>query len=468
MQLCRPGTSARPIDHDVGIVSSGRSAAELAVNVSRVPAAATATIASLETRVLMTRLFIGAIIGLCAGALIGGLAFGALASDATATAFLRLQNPVDLTAIAGGASQTTPDDQDNTSKFVTGEIAYLSGDGFAQAVARKMAEDKPAVLNVAQASESSVITMSCSGRSADEAIRTVQTAIDLYSEELAQRVDVQLRTLLPTLSEWQQRDTADATRMQDLQRLRESVQLQAAEASTLSVVQPPTANHPSSQQWVIGVFLGALVGGSCAVAVLLAIRRRSGRGSLVKILTETVDGVLLPAVDLDIPPRDAWTDEQTRLAHTLSAQCPSAGPTRVILVLGASSSSGSSVVASLLEAAESQPAAAAATASGQHSVQTSADPPTTRVVAGGAVGDSTLTPDVIGAATGIVLVARIEADTVAQALALRSAAASSPAPVVAVFTYRRSQATRFGKRQRKEQRSAPSPTVVVAEERKSE
>ena len=155
------------------------------------------------------------------------------------SAFLRLQNPVDLTAIAGGASQTTPDNQDNTSKFATGEIAYLSGDGFAQAVARKMAEDEPAVLNVAQASESSVITMSSSGRSADEAIRTVQTAIDLYSDELARRVDVQLRTLLSTLSEWQQRDTGDATRMQDLQRLRESVQLQAAEASTLSVVQPP-------------------------------------------------------------------------------------------------------------------------------------------------------------------------------------------------------------------------------------
>jgi hypothetical protein len=443
----------------------------LSDNVSRVPAAATATITSLETRFLMTKLLIGAIIGLCAGALIGGLAFGALASDATATAFLRLRNPVDLTAIAGGASQTTPDNQDNASKFVTGEIAYLSGEGFAQAVARKMAEDEPAVLNVAQASESSVITISCSGRSADEATRTVQTAIDLYSQELAQRVDVQLRTLLPTLSEWQQRDTADATRMQDLQRLRESIQLQATEASTLSVVQPPIPNHPSSQQWVIGVILGALVGGSCGVAVLLAIRRRSGRGSLVKVLTESVDGVLLPAVDLDMPPRDAWAGEQARLARTLYAQCLSVGPTRVILVLDASASSGSSVVASLLEmaAAESQPAAAAATASGQHSARASTDPPATRVVAGGAVGDSTLTPAIIGAATDIVLVARIGADTVARVLALRSATASSAAPVVAVFTYRRSRTARFGRRQPKEQRSAPSPPAgVVGDERSAE
>jgi hypothetical protein len=439
----------------------------LSVNVSRVPAAATATIASLEARLLLTRLVIGAIIGLCAGALIGGLAFGALGSDSTATAFLRLQSPVDLTALAGGASQTTPDDQDNTSKFVTGEIAFLSGEGFAQAVARKMAEDEPAILNVAQASESSVITISCSGRSADEATRTVQTAIDLYGQELEQRVDVQLRTLLPTLSEWQQRDAADPTRMQDLQRLRESVELQAAEASTLSVVQPPILNHPSSQQWVIGVFLGALVGGACVVMVLLAARRRSGRGSLVKVLSESVDGVLLPAVDLEVPTRDAWTDEQARLARTLYAQCPSAGPHSVILVLGASSSSGTSVVASLLEmaAAETQPAAAASPASGQHSAQTTADPPTTRIVAGGAVGDSTLTP--IGAATAIVLVARIEADTVAQALALRSAAASSPAPVVAVFTYRRARTPRFGNRQPKERRSARSSTAGVVDDERS-
>jgi hypothetical protein len=181
----------------------------------------------------------------------------------------------------------------------------------------------------------------------------------------------------PALSEWQQRDTADATRMQELQQVRESVELQAAEASTLTVVQPPIPRNPSSQQWVI-------------------------------------------------------------------------------------------VVASLhgMAAAESQPAVSAATASGQHSAQTSADPPTTRVVASGAVGDSTLTPEIIGAATDVVLVARIEVDIVAQALVLRSAAASSPAPGVAAFTYSPSRTARFRKRQPREQPSAPSPPAgVVGEER---
>jgi hypothetical protein len=440
----------------------------LAVNVSKAPAIA--LISSLESRMVMTKLLIGAVIGLCVGAIVGGLAFGTLSSDTTATAFLRLQNPADLNAIAGGASQITPDNQANSATFVAGEIAYLSGEGFAQAVARKMAANEPPVLNVAQASESSVVTISFSSGAGDDAIRTVQMAIDIYGQELEQRVDAQLRTILPTVSGWQQRDTADGTRMQELQRVRESVELQAAKASTLLVVQPPTPNEPSSQKWLIGVFLGALVGGSCVVAFLLARRRRSGRGSLVTTLAESVDGVVLPAVDLNLPPRDAWADDQARLGRTLYAQCPSVGQARVILVLGASPSSGSSVVASLLEtaAAEGQPIAATTTRSGQHSLPNSPQPSTTHVVAGGAIGDSTLTPDVIATATDIVLVARIDGDTVAQVLALRSATASSTAPVVAVFTYCRSRGGSFMKRRTKSAPVAPPPTADgVGDERGS-
>ena len=423
----------------------------MSVNVSKVPPSTTALISSIETRFVLKQLILGAVIGLCVGALIGGLTFGAFGTDTTATAFLRLRNPADLTAIAGGASQVTPDNQGNSSTFVGGEIAYLSGEGFAWAVARKMAEDEPVVLNVAQAGESSVITMSCSSTSGEKAIRTVQTAIDLYGQQLAQRVDEQLRTILPTVSDWQQGDTADAARRQELLRVRENVELQAAAASTLLVVQPPTPNHQSSHQWVIGVFLGALVASSGTVAILLARRRRSGRGSLVKTLAGTVDNVLLPAVDLDLPTRDADAVERTRFARALYAQIPSAGASREILVIGASSSSGDAVVASILEIAarESRSTAAAPTPLGQHALPVSAGTPTAQIVAGGAVGDSTLTPDVVAAATSIVLVARIDVDTVAQVLALRSATASSSAPVVAVFTYRRWQGEIMRKRQSK-------------------
>jgi hypothetical protein len=420
----------------------------LSASVSKVPAPAIATMTSLETRFAMTKLISAAIIGACIGGLIGGLGFATLASDTTATAFLRLRNPADLIAIAGGADQITPDNQGNTATFVAGEIAYLSGEGFSEAVATKMAMDDPAELNIAQASESAVITISYSADSSSDAVRTVQTAIDLYREDLERRADVQLRTILPTLAQWQQRDTSDPLRREQLQHVRESVELQSVEAATLMVVQPPLANRPSSAQWVIGVFLGALLGGSGVMAVLLARRRRSGRGSLVKTVTDGADGVLLPAVDLDVPARDDWADDHRRLARTLYAQCPSPGPSRVVVVIGASESSGAPVVASLLEfaAAENQPLADATTPLGQHSRSVSETPPATRVVLGGAVGDSTLSPDVIGSATDIVLVARLDADTVPAALALRSATASSSAPVVAVFTYHRSQRQRFGRR----------------------
>ncbi|MFS0899168.1 hypothetical protein [Mycolicibacterium litorale] len=389
---------------------------------------------------MRTKLIVAALVGLCAGALVGGAAFAALGSDTTATAFVRLQNPADLTAIAAGASQVTPDNQGNTSNFVGGEIAYLSGEGFAQAVARKMALDEPAVLNVAQASESAVVTISTSSKSREEAMRTVQVAIDLYRQELAQRVDEQLRAILPALTQWQQRDTADVPRMQELARLRESVELQAEEAATLLVVQPPTPNHPSSGQWLIGVFLGGLVGGAGAVAVLLARRRRSGRGAMAATLTDSVDGVLLPAVDLGAtPPGGRHDDEQLRLARTLYSQIPSTVRGGEILVVGASASSGSAVVATLLE---------------QWAAERAAEPYAARVVDGGVVGDAALTPAAVGAASAIVLVARLDGDTSEQAVALRAATAAGEAPVVAVFTYRRALGALLPRRQPD---SPPSP-----------
>jgi hypothetical protein len=376
-------------------------------------------ISSLESRLVRLKFLVAALVGLCAGALIGGLAFAGMGTDTTATAFVRLENPADLTAIAAGASQVTPDNQGNTSNFVGGEIAYLSGEGFAQAVARKMAMDEPAELNIAQASESSVVTISNSSKSRDDAIRTVQVAIDLYGQELAQRVDEQLRTILAALSRWEQTGAADPTRMHELMRIRAAVELQASESATLLVVQPPTPNHASSQQSLIGVLLGGLVGGSGAVAILLARRRRSGRATMTTTLTDSVDAVLVPAVDLGAANPDDRHGEQARLARSLHAQFPPRAPGGVLLVIGASPSSGSAEVSALLElGAADQPAPA-------------------RVLHGGVVGDPTLTPDLISAATGIVLVARIDVDTAAQAVALRSATAGSEAPVVAAFTYRR-------------------------------
>lgn len=378
----------------------------MSANASTVPASALALIAAQEARLVRTTLLVYGVIGLCLGALLGGLAFAAMPTDTTATAFLRLRNPADLAAIAAGASQMTPDNQSNTGNFVAGEIAYLSGDGFAQAVGNKLALDEPPELNIAQANESTVVTISASSSDRDDAIREVQTAIDLYREQLAQRVDAQIRRILPTLTEWQQRDVTDPTRMQELQRVRESVELQGAQSSDLLVMQPPTPNHPTSQQWLMGALLGALVGGAGAVAVPLLRRRRGGRAAMVQTLTDSVDAVAVPPVDL--------SSSDAGLARTLAAQLGPAAGDRMIVVAGASADSGTEVVTSLLASAVDGD-----------------------VVDGGAVGDPTLTADLVASATDIVAVARLDHDTAADVVALRSAVTSDAARVIAVLTYRR-------------------------------
>lgn len=390
----------------------------MSVNVSKVMAPAIALISNVESRLVIAKVVSGAVIGLVVGALLGGLAFAALGSDSTATAFLRLRNPADLTAIAGGASQITPDTSDNASAFVAGEIAYLSGEGFAQAVGRKMALEEPAEFTAAQASESSIVTVTSTNPSSDDAIRTVQTVIDLYRDDLEQRIDQQLRLILPQVTQWQQR-AADPLRAQELERIRESIEVQAADASALLIVQPPTPNHPSSQQWLIGAVLGGLLGAACVAGYLLTRRRRTGRAALVATLTDGVDGVLVPPIDPGVA-----GEENLRTARSLYAQLPSVQPNRQILVVGVSATSGGAAVASLLQSAAADGA---------------------RVVDSGVLGSATLTPDVIAAATDIVVVARLDADTAPEALALQSALAAGGAPTAALFTYHRS---RFGRRRR--------------------
>ncbi|MCV7421461.1 hypothetical protein H7K45_12990 [Mycobacterium yunnanensis] len=378
----------------------------------------------------MAKLIVGALLGALLGALVGGLAFVGVDKNVTATALLRLQDPADLTAVAGGARQVTPDNQDGTTQFVKGEVAYLSGDGFARAVARKLAKDQPVHVKVIEENESAVVSVSFSGSSGDEAKRTVQAAVDLYAQQLEQRVDQEMRTILPRLALWESRSGPDPSRMRDIQRLRDSVQLQADMARDLLVMQPPTVGGPGVEPWVAGVVLGGLVGGSCAAVGLLIRWRRSGVGTLAGVIADNADGVLLPAVDLDMPARDEWSTEQTRLASTLHAICPSGSESRVILVVGTSGASGASAVSSLLALA----------------VELSPDRPgtTTRIVDGGVIGDEGLTPDLVDTATTVVLVARLAFDDAANAeRGLNIRGASREIPLMAVFTYRRRPWTRM-------------------------
>ena len=102
-------------------------------------------ISALESRAWTVRLAAGAIIGILIGAIVGGLVLQTFGSDRTATSFIRLTAPADLIAVAAGAAQSTPNTQDNLDRYVTGEVAYLSRHGFAQAVATKLGRSAPAI-----------------------------------------------------------------------------------------------------------------------------------------------------------------------------------------------------------------------------------------------------------------------------------------------------------------------------------
>jgi len=399
----------------------------LAANPTMVSAPSLTPTVDLEHRAWRARLIAGALLGLFLGAALGGLTFGFLSTDSTATAFIRINPPVDFSAVAGGADQATPVPQDMSENYVAGEVSYLSGEGFAQAVGRKLALSEPASIVVAQAGGSSAVTISNSSPSADEARRTVQTAIDIYGQQLAQRVDQQLRTILPALDQWQQADAADGERIARVIALREAIVLQAAQASVVAVLQPPTVSDPRLSRWLIGVLLGGLLGAALVVLVVMRRARRSGQPMLVTQSAAATDGVLVPAVNIRAPS----STERSALARTLYTQCVPAKPNRVIVVLGATEDSGTSIIARMLEfAAGEQETVPSGAAADQHATQ---------IIEAGAIGASASAHHAINMATTIVVVVRIDHDTAAQALttcSACSAASTGGAPVLAVFTYR--------------------------------
>lgn len=392
---------------------------------------ALAAVKKVETRNWLTQLLAGALVGLCVGAALGGVLFSAMAADATATALVRIVEPPDLVAIAGGASQTTPQTQDNTGRYVAGEVAYLSGDGFGQAVAAKLGKSKPPKLKVVQDGQSSVVTISNTAPSRDDAIRAVQMTIDLYGQQLAERTDRQLQVILPALGQWQQ--TADGPGGAAIQALRDRIRLQAAQSSKLTVLQPPMTDYVSSHRATIGAVLGGFLGGALVPLILMARRKRSGRLSIssgASVITDAVDRTLIPVIDLRQPPRPAWSDEQVILGRKLYAQLGAPEVRRTIVLIGASPGSGTSTVAALLELAAAEHGPVHVT----NEPITRPDPDTTVIVKAGTIGDTGSIPEAIASATDLVVVCRVGYDTVEQIHIVRSACASSAAPLNAAFT----------------------------------
>lgn len=369
--------------------------------------------------------------GACVCAVLGGVLFSMMAADTTATALVRIVEPPDLVAIAGGASQTTPQTQDNTGRYVAGEVAYLSGDGFGQAVAARLGKTKPPKLKVVQDGQSSVVAISNTDASRSDAMRAVQMTIDVYGQQLAERIDRQMQVILPALARWQQ--TADGPGVLAIQELTDRIRLQATQSSKLPVLQPPTPDYVSSHRATIGVALGLLLGAALVPLILMARRKRAGLVSLTPgtaEIADAVDRILVPVVDLRQPPRPAWGDDQAMLGRKLYAQLGTPDAGRTIVVVGASPSSGASTVAALIELAASEHGAVQVT----NEPIAKPDSSTTVIVKAGAVGSSGSVPEAIASGTDLVLVCRPGTDTAEQVHIACSAAASSAATLNAVFT----------------------------------
>lgn len=369
----------------------------------------------LERRGWHARLAIGAIVGLLIGAVVGGLAFSTLSTATTATAFIRITPPVDLTALAGGAQQTTPDIGNGPKEYVSGEVAYLSGEGFAKAVGDAAGLPGPAPIIVSQAQESAVVSISNRSPTPEQAQRVVQTAIDIYNRTLARAVEDQLQTILPTLEQWQRAGAADGQPVADIAALRQAVLLQSTQAGHVNVVQPPTLADQGMSRWLIGAQLGGLLGAAAVILILMTRTRRAGHPFLVEQIAQVVDGIVIPAVNTRRP-SDAGP---ASVARTLYTQCAGAVSPYTIAVLGTSPRSQAPVVAAMLEsvAAERGPTYGA------------------HVVDAETIGPSPQTQEAIRTADTVVVVTKLNGDTAEQALTTCKAARAGGTPVLAVFTY---------------------------------
>lgn len=392
-----------------------------------------------SSRAWLVALTLGTLLGIALGAVVGGVVYLNRTAAPTSSAQIRVTPPVDLVAMVTGA----PIDftQSHISDYVAGEVAYLDGAGFAKAVNERLGRTGPANLTITQNGTSQVLTVSSTGATARESMNTVRTALNLYDERLHQLTERQLTSALGALDARIKtiRGTRDAGRLTEALQLRSNIELQAAQPTGMQVLNSPlTDSSVGTDRWPLGALFGGLLGGLLALVAMGFYRSRSGRVVAVTDIADAVDGILTPEVSLRLGQGADDVVAQRQLARTLFAQCPGTAPDRIIAVIGASRHSGSGLVASLLEvaAAEQGPTALARLAEGSVTLPTGSERDRTLILDIGALGDSALATQAIAAATDLIVVTRLNVDSVAAVSAIRAATASSAVPLRAVVTYR--------------------------------
>ena len=309
---------------------------------------------------LTTPLWKPTVVGICLGALIGGLALSA-GSTSEASALVRIYPPLDIMQTMSNSSPS-PDPQQS---YISGEIAYLNSPAFGQAVAKELNETDPPQLSATQDTQSSIVTFSATDANFDDAARIVNAGLKVYEAHAQQLIRDRGQVAIDAINAILAREktppgapppgpgdqttrTDQQTPTDQLQAQLYWIEVQTQRLTPFQVVSPPTETPTEGvPKWQLGVIGGALVGGLAFLAGAVAWRRRVGVVSSPSTLDGVADRVLKPTVPLGhLAPE---TGEYKALARTLTNQMSTAD-SATILVVGASSESGTSEVARLIAA----------------------------------------------------------------------------------------------------------------------
>jgi hypothetical protein len=407
---------------------------------------------------LTTPLWPAAVAGIALGAALGATMLDSQ-STTEVTALVRIFQPIDPSQIMAGGG-ASPEEQQS---YLSGEIAYLTSPGFADSVAKQLNETARPQLAAVQDTQSPVVTLSATAAKPEDADRTVDAAIVVYSDHVLQQnrargqaaidainnVVAQISPPVPVTDEWgwtpEPEPLSDeaVAQIAQLDAQRQAIQVQMQRPAGVQVIQPPTATPESgAPAWALGALAGGLAGGLLGLAGGVAWRKRAGIVHAPSALDDLVDTVLVPTVRLNTLSPNG--ESHIKLARLLYAQLPPT-PSGSILVVGSSAGSGTREVARLITAAASERGLTKTITLAGHSRHGVADEQVdffeqefmnsaTTIIDGGSIGDSAALPDAAAGAKQIIVVVRVGRDDSDAVRTAAQLARHNEIPVTAVCT----------------------------------
>jgi uncharacterized protein involved in exopolysaccharide biosynthesis len=251
----------------------------------------------------VSRLWPATLAGVLLGAAIGMMLHSA-DSAKEASAMIRVDQPIDPSQIMTKTEQSA----DLQQGYISGEIAYLTSPGFAQAVGTGLNQPSPPEVSANQNGQSTVITLSATGATFNDAQRTVNAAVKTYADHVQQqnrqRNQAAIDAITAVIGALQTGSSQDGTSddpsdvqdgqkglavatggaQQDPQHNQigqleldlTAIEVQAQRQPGVQVVSPPIETAQAIPSWSLGAAAGGLFGGLLALTGALAWRKHRG------------------------------------------------------------------------------------------------------------------------------------------------------------------------------------------------